>query len=814
MRSFRRWADGNMSNGIRTKRDPGRNTRLMTEDHEEAELLTVPLVDMIALMPGWLDRYLSEVDTVLIKWGSILGDEICRLVDHFPKLQVLTFDEASKGRNDAATDRDGAAGRSDEAGRLVRSRPLAVCGVIETDARSRIKAMSARLQELDPLFIWVLFVQRRTPDSDGLPSSRSSDFPACLDGGLKVVDLAFADYTDEADEPSITSVSSAIYADPNRLQDHGIEPGSALMDAAGSADDLTHELMLAMFFELNWTVRYPNRAGGIAGPVVRTPRDCEAAAKLAAYAGLKGVAAKAMERVQSELGDVRQQLQSSMEREKELERQLEARQNDISHAFVRLNEAEQLANVHAFRSKEQGYRILQLKSWLSPLRRNPGWIAVLMMKKLLRFGRGRGYREFVEALDRPADPSEREVIQPFVPPFGRDIQETGEGDTPEHAEEIATVIKGQRSYTRDKLIERIDRTREAGRRVFIQSPVIDWNTPLFQRPQQMATALASQDALVVYMTQCFRFDSIDGSEEIADNLIVTNDGAILDYLRDTDVIVYSTATPFPFEAWGELRDRGNRVFYEYVDHIDAGISGHNLERIQQQFDAVSGDTIDFVVYTSRALRADFRESVPDEQLVYVPNGVDLEHYQNDRPFSDLSSDMRKVSAREKPIVGYFGAMAPWIDFDLMNEVARNRPDLEFIYIGPDYNNASRQLEVRDNVTWLGPVNYQQLPAYAQCFDVGIIPFRDGRVAETTSPLKLFEYFAIPVPVVVTDNLAECVAFSEVHRAAGAAEFGNQLDQAIEKSADPDHRRALIGLARDNSWSNRAKTYLQATPPPA
>ena len=162
----------------------------------------------------------------------------------------------------------------------------------------------------------------------------------------------------------------------------------------------------------------------------------------------------------------------------------------------------------------------------------------------------------------------------------------------------------------------------------------------------------------------------------------------------------------------------------------------------------------------------------------------------------------------KPTVGYFGALAPWLDYEMVGAVVREHPEWEFVFIGPDYYGGSKRLPAgQSNCHWIGPVPYDDLPAYAASFDVAILPFLPGDLAKSTSPLKLFEYFALCKPVVVTPDMEECRAYGEVLVGDGANGFAKSIAEAIEKAKDPKFSEALHRLAIENSWDARAQVFI-------
>jgi hypothetical protein len=111
------------------------------------------------------------------------------------------------------------------------------------------------------------------------------------------------------------------------------------------------------------------------------------------------------------------------------------------------------------------------------------------------------------------------------------------------------------------------------------------------------------------------------------------------------------------------------------------------------------------------------------------------------------------------------------------------------------------------VLYLGAVAYDILPAYAMRFDVCFIPFSPGPIAQATSPLKLFEFFALGKPVVVTADMQECTAFPEVFSGADVSTLVKAIEEAFAVGEHSDYREAVLRLAIANTWDVRAEAYL-------
>ncbi|WP_285447131.1 polysaccharide pyruvyl transferase family protein [Xanthomonas sp. LMC-A-07] len=358
--------------------------------------------------------------------------------------------------------------------------------------------------------------------------------------------------------------------------------------------------------------------------------------------------------------------------------------------------------------------------------------------------------------------------------------------------------------------ERVLSRRETFRGVFIQELVIDWDVPLYQRPQHVSAAMARLGYLVIYRTDNWAGDNVDGFREVLPNLWLTNSQEV-DRITGAVRSLYSTAyahTPERFAALG----RSNVIMYEYIDHIDPQISGEpeNIARLVNLKNWAFGGGADVVVASAAALAKEAVDAVGTSRVIVAQNGVDTLHYRNPSHLqTKLPDALSLFREKYKSVVGYFGALAPWLWYEGIDELVKLRTDCGFVFIGPDYYGGAQRLPQYENVLYLGAVNYKILPAYAKTFDVCFIPFEKGEIARTTSPLKLFEYFALEKPVVVTEWMDECVAHPEVYRGGSVGGLSEAINQALAEKDNAALRKRLAQMADENSWESRAQAMAAA-----
>lgn len=186
-------------------------------------------------------------------------------------------------------------------------------------------------------------------------------------------------------------------------------------------------------------------------------------------------------------------------------------------------------------------------------------------------------------------------------------------------------------------------------------------------------------------------------------------------------------------------------------------------------------------------------------LALVPNGADAEHFKRAlRPDLELPAE---ISGLPRPVVGYIGAVSPWLDQEMLLALARARPEWSLVLIGPVDADVS-SLRALPNVRLLGHRSYSLLPAYLKGFDVAVIPFKINELTRGVNPVKLYEYLAAGRPVVSSD-LPEVRPFQPlVAVARDPEEFVKKVAEEIAGDT-PEKTAGRLRLAEQHSWEARA-----------
>lgn len=246
------------------------------------------------------------------------------------------------------------------------------------------------------------------------------------------------------------------------------------------------------------------------------------------------------------------------------------------------------------------------------------------------------------------------------------------------------------------------------------------------------------------------------------------------------------------------------VIYELIDDFELLGDSDVVTQAKEMFvDLIKRDKT-FVLTSANKLYNTALELGADPAKVFISkNAVNINDFE---PRRRPSSRMQEILSRGKPIIGYYGAIADWFDFDLLKTVVKNNPQWEFVVIGPENEN-TKQLMAFDNFTYVPSISYADIPSYAQCWDVATIPFKINNVTLGTSPVKMFEYMAMGLPIVTTP-MPECMLYDSVFVARDAAEFEQKIRDALAAKDDAAYQQTLAAEAAANTWDARVDDIVQ------
>ncbi len=342
--------------------------------------------------------------------------------------------------------------------------------------------------------------------------------------------------------------------------------------------------------------------------------------------------------------------------------------------------------------------------------------------------------------------------------------------------------------------------------VYVFYPFFIWNEVLFQREHQMSKALSKIPGNIVFF--CTRYPSLDkcyGIRKKSKNLYVTSE---YEYIMSLDKYKKIFHT-YSVDAVSTMKDvkyalrHKNKILYEFIDDFNPKfVENYSDDYISKhEFLLKNKDT--YVVASADNLYQEVKK-YRKKNYAFITNGVWVKDFHKE--YNRVPKDMKDIKHHFQKVILYYGALASWFDYELMNKCAKKYPHYAFILIGRTLDDSLEKSKVLSNrnVCFLGPKKYNELFKYTHNSDLLIIPFLINDITKATNPIKIFEYMASQRPILTT-NMHECQKYKSVIIGRNHQDFMDKIDSTIEKINDQKYLDKELEEALANSWDSKAQT---------
>ena len=282
---------------------------------------------------------------------------------------------------------------------------------------------------------------------------------------------------------------------------------------------------------------------------------------------------------------------------------------------------------------------------------------------------------------------------------------------------------------------------------------------------------------------------------------------LAEFMRSTNIHRYLLWYYTPIALGFTAHLTPEATIYDCMDELSAFLDAppQLIEREQQLFQAANVIfTGGFSLYEAKRLQ--------HANVHAFPSSIDVAHFA--RPSADQSArEPADQAAIPHPRAGFYGVVDERFDVALLREVARLRPAVHFIVLGPVVKIDPSTLPRAANIHYLAGKSYDELPAYLAGWDVALLPFALNDATRFISPTKTPEYLAAGKPVVSTP--IRDVARSYGHQsndnqgnpgqglvaiAATPQAFAAAIDSALQPQAAA-WRAAVSAKLAESSWDS-------------
>jgi glycosyltransferase involved in cell wall biosynthesis len=293
-------------------------------------------------------------------------------------------------------------------------------------------------------------------------------------------------------------------------------------------------------------------------------------------------------------------------------------------------------------------------------------------------------------------------------------------------------------------------------------------------------------------------------KEVEPNIFVMNPLAIPAYGSNT--VVSFNKKFLVSQVKGAMKKLGMKNVINMVFNPAAGMIAGKLGETEQiyycvdEYTAFTGVTdglrtieeelfrkSDFVIVSAEKLLTDKKRF--NENTFLIRHGTDWRHFRTALDENTKIPD--EIANLPKPIIGFHGLLADWVDFELIKKTAAHFKTGSVVLIGKITVDAEKKIKMLDNIPnihFLGRKPYAELPAYCKGFDVSLNPFEISELTLAANPLKVREYLAAGLQVVSTDIpevriLKDCLVGESHDDFIAKIEFALNNPKSKEKISD-------------------------------
>jgi glycosyltransferase involved in cell wall biosynthesis len=190
-----------------------------------------------------------------------------------------------------------------------------------------------------------------------------------------------------------------------------------------------------------------------------------------------------------------------------------------------------------------------------------------------------------------------------------------------------------------------------------------------------------------------------------------------------------------------------------------------------------------------------------------PSSIDKKHFEKSRSIVLEPADQFVIPT---PRIGFFGVIDERMDLDLLETISREKPEWNFIIIGPVVKIHPSTLPVAPNIHYLGSKSYEELPTYLSGWDVAMMPFAINESTRFISPTKTPEYLAGGKPVVSTPISDVATPYGEnglVYIADTPEEFIKGIEKELDLKNKEGWLKAVDAFLEKNSWDKTVEKML-------
>lgn len=233
-----------------------------------------------------------------------------------------------------------------------------------------------------------------------------------------------------------------------------------------------------------------------------------------------------------------------------------------------------------------------------------------------------------------------------------------------------------------------------------------------------------------------------------------------------------------------------KIIYDCMDnHCALYPYTKGIDKLRSQENFLINNS-DAIIVTANKLWQKMKDMNYTKKVFLIRNGT----------YANVFSTPEKANLHNKYQIGYFGTIAEWFDFDVLQKSLIEYQDIEYHLIGP----IRQTIEFKHNrIVMEGVVEHHMLHEKTKDYACFVMPFIVNDVVEWVDPVKLYEYIAMG-KCIISVRYEEIERFDDfVYMYSGTKEYLELLGNLKTNGFPPKYSaQQQIAFLNSNSWSQR------------
>ncbi len=274
-----------------------------------------------------------------------------------------------------------------------------------------------------------------------------------------------------------------------------------------------------------------------------------------------------------------------------------------------------------------------------------------------------------------------------------------------------------------------------------------------------------------------------------------------DTVKADDIFIFEAPIKMFDKYLALAKIKNAKVIYENIDNWETSLGSMFFNRDTL---IMMLNNADMIIATAKKLVSQTEEYVAKycskpKKVHYLANAVDDEIFEPRKKYEKPED----IFIGKKTLIYYGSLWGEWFDWDMIEKVAKYDSNISINLIGDQSGIPHIVSRMPENVHFLGIKRQIELPSYLNYSDFALLPFKVGKIGDYVSPLKIFEYISMNIPVLAT-TLPDIQNYPNVYTSCNVEDWLNYINNYKKNEEISQLRDEFID---QNNWYNRCTIML-------